>query len=184
MPLPTLLCVTFASGIAAALASRVELRVSPRPPLLTRAFAAQLLFTALVTVPAGVYFYVFHGDWFLLYTVDVARIPSAAALVGFLALGGVTGLGFVVGASAVRSQREIVGGAVAGAAVLAGVGAAFVAKERLGLVGTFAQFQGAFGLRSFTEDIILHGTFLAWTVFLAGQVFTLLRLGFGARRGT
>ena len=39
-------------------------------------------------VPVSVYFYVFHGDWFLLYLFDVSRIPSAIAMVGFFVQAG------------------------------------------------------------------------------------------------
>ena len=77
-------------GLAAALAGRQELRMSPRPIALTRSFGAYLSYVSLVVVPASAYFYAFHGDWFLHYTVDVERIPSAVALVGFV---GQAGLG-------------------------------------------------------------------------------------------
>ena len=82
MPLPTLICLVFATGIAAALAARVELRVSPRPPLLTRSFAAFAVFTMLVPVPVGVYFYLFHSYFLLLSSFVVSRyITFVLALV-------------------------------------------------------------------------------------------------------
>ena len=37
----------------------------------------------LLLLPVSLYFYVFHGDWFMLYTFDVRRVPSALALFGF-----------------------------------------------------------------------------------------------------
>ena len=82
----------FAAGIAIALAGRSEIRVSPRPVLLTTSATALLLYASLLVVPVGVYFYVLHGDWFLLYTIDVQRIPSALALVGFILVVGVGSL--------------------------------------------------------------------------------------------
>ena len=42
VPLPSLLCFVFAAGIAIALAGRSELRVSPRPVLLTSSATAML----------------------------------------------------------------------------------------------------------------------------------------------
>lgn len=184
MPLPTLVCLAFASGIAAALAARVELRVSPRPPLLTQSFGAYAVFALLVLIPVGVYFYLFHGDWFLLYTVDVEQIPSALALVGFLLLGGVGALGFAVGASMVRGQRETLGGVLAGLSVLAAVGVAVVARERLGLVGTYAQFEGGFGLQPFGSGPLVKGTVAMGAILLAGVLFLIIRLRIGGRRGT
>ena len=56
--------------------------MSPRPLPLTRSFVAYVSFACLVIAPISVYFYVFHGDWFLLYLIDVNRIPSAIAMVG------------------------------------------------------------------------------------------------------
>ena len=81
--MPTLFCFAFAAGLATAVAARVELRVSPRTPLSTRSFRAFLLYALLLLIPISVYFYIFHGDWFLLYTLDVTRVPSAIALIGF-----------------------------------------------------------------------------------------------------
>lgn len=182
MPLPTLICITFASGVAAALASRVELRVSPRPPLLTRSFGAFAVGTMWITLPVGLYFYVFHGDWFLLYTIDVDRIPSALALVGFLLLGGVGALGFITGASLTRNQRDSLGGAVAAFGVLAGGAAVLVARERLAMVGTYAQWVGGFGLVPFAEGPALPGAILGGAIVFVGQAFVLARLSFGGRR--
>ena len=71
MPHPTVLFLAFATGLAAAIAGRSELKISPRPALFTRSALAFLIFDFLVLVPASAYFYVFHGDWFLLYALDV-----------------------------------------------------------------------------------------------------------------
>ncbi|MEM9072054.1 MAG: hypothetical protein AAGE52_26345 [Myxococcota bacterium] len=183
MPLPTLICLAFASGIAAALAARVELRVSPRPPLLTQSFGAYLVFAMLVLVPVGVYFYVFHGDWFLLYTFDVSRVPSALALIGFLVLAGVGSLGFAVGASMVRGQRDTLGGILVGLSVLAAGAVAVVARDRLGVVGNFAQFEGGFGLKTFGSGPLMQGALTMGGILLVGAMFLLLRLRASGRRG-
>lgn len=182
MPLPTLICLVFASGIAAALASRLELRVSPRPPLLTTSFGAFAVFTCLVAVPVGAYFYVFHGDWFLLYTIDVRRIPSALALVGFVLLFGIGALGFGVGASMVRGQRDTLGGVLVGLAVLAGGAVVFVARDRLALVGTFRNYTGSFGLTSYGEGPLVRGSIVMGAILLVGTAFLLYRLVSSGRR--
>ena len=105
MPLPTLLPIALGIGIATALVGGRELRMSPRHALLTATFKAFALFLALVLLPISVYFYVFHGDWFLLYTFDVRRIPSAVALIGFLVELALGVGGFAVGAQLARGQR-------------------------------------------------------------------------------
>src|SRR5689334_4500406 len=102
MPLPTILAFILVAGLATALAGRHELRISPRPVLLTRTFAAYLIYACLVVIPASVYFYVFHGDWFMLYFLDVQRIPSAMALLGFIVEAVLGIAGFLLGAVLVR----------------------------------------------------------------------------------
>ena len=80
MPLPTQLLLTFASGVAASLAARSDLRTSPKPALMSRAFTAYLLYAAFVLVPVSLYFYLFHGDWYVLYLVATEHVPSAIVL--------------------------------------------------------------------------------------------------------
>jgi hypothetical protein len=182
VPLPTVLFLAFASGIGAALAGRSELKISPRPALLTRSSLAFLIFDFLVLVPGSAYFYVFHGDWFLLYLFDVRRIPSAIALVGFVVVGALAASGFALGAGLVRSQRETLAViAIAGSAVL-GVGAVLVARDRLALVGSFAQYRGEFGLVRFAEGPLLLGTITIGTIIAIGLSFVLVRVWMGARR--
>ena len=183
MPLPTLICLAFATGIVAAIAGRVELRVSPRPALLTRSFMAYVVFASFVLVPIAVYFYIFHGDWFLLYTIDVSRIPSALALVGFLALMAVGAMGFMLGSVMVRSQRETLGGVVSALAVIAAVAVAVVARERLMVVGSFAQYEGRFGLEPFGEGPLVQGAALMGTLLLLGIGLLVGRLHISGRRG-
>ena len=184
MPLPSLVCLAFASGMAAALAGRVELRVSPRPPLLTRSFSAYLVFALLVLVPVSVYFYVFHGDWFLLYLVDVRRVPSAVALLGFALEAAVGGLGFLLGASMVRSQRETAGGAIVGFGVLAAGAVFIVGRDRLAQVGTYAQYNGGFGLEPFTEGPLVQGAILMGAILVVGLASLLLRIHSSGKRGS
>ena len=183
MPLPTLLCLGFASGVAAALAGRSELRVSPRPALLTRSFAAFALFAGLVLVPVSVYFYVFHGDWFLLYLVDVRQIPSAIALVGFALEVAVGAAGFAAGGALVRSQREALAGGAAALALVLAVAVIVAGRERLAVVGTYAQFTGDFGLEPYGSGALLQGTIVMTVILGLGLAYLLLRLHYGGRRG-
>lgn len=182
MPLPTVLFLAFATGIAAALAGRTELKISPRPALLTRSSLAFLIFDFLVLVPASAYFYAFHGDWFLLYVTDVQRIPSAVALVGFMLQGVLAAGGFALGAGLVRTQRETIAGVMLGLSVLFAIGSTLVASDRLALVGSYAQYRGSFGLVPFTEGPLFVGTLTMGSILAIGLAFLLARIHLGARR--
>ncbi|MEM9190252.1 MAG: hypothetical protein AAGF12_13795 [Myxococcota bacterium] len=182
MPLPTLVCLAFASGVAAALASRAELRVSPRPALLTRSFGAYALFAMLLLVPVSAYFYIFHGDWFLLYVIDVRRIPSAIALIGFLFEAVIGAAGFFLAAQLVRGGRDIAASVFLGVALLAGAVVLFIAPDRLSKVGSFAEFRGGFGLTEFGTGPLLQGTIAMGSLLLLGLIFLLYRLHASGRR--
>lgn len=183
MPQPTLLLLALGSGVAAAIASRRELRISPRHALLSRGFFAYMAFATLVLVPISVYFYVFHGDWSLLYLFDVRRIPSAVALIGFVLEALVGAAGYLLGAALVRSQRDTIGGAVVGASVLAALSVVVLARDRLGVVGSYAQFRGGFGLEPYSGGAVFRGTLLMSGLLVAGIAYLLVRLHFGGRRG-
>lgn len=168
-------------GLAAALAGAHELRLSPRHALLTSSFFALSAFLLLVLVPISVYFYVFHGDWFLLYLVDVRHVPSALALIGFVmqALLGVSG--FSVGASLVRSQRVVwAAGVLAACGVLALV-VIPICYDRLRVVGTYAQFRGGFGLAAY-GGALMQGTLAMGFVLLVGGAFLVHRIHAGVAR--
>jgi hypothetical protein len=181
VPIPTQLLFTFASGVLVALSARADLRGSPRAVLLSHAFAAYLLYASLVVVPASLYFYLFHGDWYLLYLIDSQRVPSALVMLACALEVGLGIGGFVLGAAFVRNQREPWAGAVVG--VTASLGAAVIplARQRLQVVGSYAQFHGDFGLRPFGGSLQQGVVCMTlWT--LLGLVLIAYRLGPGARR--
>lgn len=180
MPIPTQLFFTFASGVLVALAARADLRGSPQATVLSQAFAAYLLYAGLVVVPASLYFYIFHGDWYLLYLVDSQRVPSALVL---LACGLEVALGaggFVLGAAFVRNQREPWAGAVVGVSASLGAAAIPLARQRLAVVGTYAQFHGDFGLAPF-GGVLLQGVICMSLWCLTGLALIAYRLGQGSR---
>jgi hypothetical protein len=165
-------------GAASALAGAHELRVSPRSIMLSDSFAAFCAFTLLLLVPATLYFYVFHGDWFMLYLVDVKRLPAALVLLGFLSEIALGLLGFLFGASCVRSQRNswvIAGLVVCGLAALAVI---VVVPERLRVVGTLRQYRGNFGLTRYGGSL-LQGALAMGGLLGAGAAYLLYRI----RRG-
>lgn len=175
--------LTLATGLFAAVAGRTEIRLSPRAPLLTRAFAAYASLLALVVVPIALYFYLFHGDWFLLYAWDVRTIPSAIALVGFVLLAMVGAGAFVFGAGLVRSQREALTGALGVTALVAAAVTVFVFRDRLAVVGSYAQYVGGFGLGTALEGPMFHGLLAMGGLFLLGTLVIVGRMWLASTRG-
>lgn len=133
-------------------------------------------------VPVSAYFYIFHGDWFLLYVADTERVPSALALVGGAFEIGLGAAGFLIGATFVRTQREQWAGAAIGAALSLGLGMLPVVRQRLMVVGTYRQFHGDFGLGHY-GGALLQGTLVMSLWMFVGLAFLVYRLGPGARRG-
>jgi hypothetical protein len=181
LPLPTQVFLTFASGVLAALAARAEVRVSQKPAIGSRAFLAYLLYAGLVLVPISLYFYLFHGDWYLLYVVDTARVPSALVLLGCLAEAGVGAGGFLCGAMLVRSQRDQWAGALVGVTLSMAIGVLPLARHRLAMVGTYSQFRGDFGLTPY-GGALLQGTVSMGVWMFAGLSFLVYRLGLSGKR--
>lgn len=155
--------------------------MSPRPILLTKGFAAYLSYAVLVVVPISVYFYVFHGDWFLLYSIDVNRIPSAVALVGFVVEAGLGAIGFLIGALLVRNQRETIVAVLASLVLVVGSIAVVVQTDRLAQVGTHAQFHGQFGLAAYEDGPLMTGAMAMGGIALLGLGFLLARLWMSGR---
>jgi hypothetical protein len=162
MPLPTFVFIAFAVGVACALAGGSELRLSPRHALLTSCFRAYALFLCLLLLPASAYFYAFHGDWFLLYVVDVR--------------------GFLLGAALARSQRTHLGYGIVGAAVVAAGAVVAVWPDRLAVVGTFAQYRGDFGLHGYGGPLLRGGVAMG-ALLIGGIAYLLVRIRISMRRG-
>lgn len=165
------------------MAGRSELRVSPRPALLTRTFGAHAIFLATLVVPISVYFYVFHGDWYLLYLVDVRRVPSAFALLSFMAHGAIGSGGFLAGASLIRAQKEVVAALLGSGPLVGAVAFGVLARSRLAVVGSYAQFHRGFGLKPFAESALLEGAALMTLVLVVGLLALVFRIHWGTRRG-
>lgn len=175
MPFPTLFFLAIAIGIAAALAGGNELRLSPRHALLTSCYSAYAAFLGLLLIPITAYFYVFHGDWFLLYTVDTARVPSAIALLGFLFMAAAGTAAFALGGALARNQRGTAGGVLVAVMVLAGAVVLLVWPERLMVVGTYAQYRGQFGLQPY-GGVLMQGAAAMGGYLVLGAVFLLARI--------
>lgn len=152
MPLLFLLFMTVAAGALSAYAGRDEVRHSGDRVWRMEAFLAFALFVGFVLVPTAVYFYVFHGDWFLFYWVDTARVPWVWGLLTVLLLLGSAALGFGIGAALCKASRD-------GAARRIAIGALFIAVvvwplgwARLSVVGSYREFTRDYGLTGFFES--------------------------------
>jgi len=184
VPIPILALLTIAIGAAAAYAARYELRSSPRSVVLTRGFQAYLIFAALVLGPLSTYFYYFHGDWSLLYSIDTESIPSAVALV-VIALQVAAGAGvYFLAAAALRAHRDgralaLVATGLLGAAVMYLAG-----RSRMVVVGTYAQYHGDFGLQPYEETSVLMGGIVMGMLLTLSTATLLGRIYWAARSTT
>lgn len=155
--------------------------MSPRPALLSDSFAAFGAFMLLLLVPVSVYFYLFHGDWFMLYTVDVHTVPSGLVLLGFAAEVGLGLLGFFCAAVCVRSARMSWAIALIALCALAAFSVVLIVPERLRVMGSFRQYWGGFGLEPYGgalfQGAVAMGAFLAF-----GTVYLLIRIRRGQTR--
>lgn len=181
MPFTTLLLLALGMGAASALAGANELRVSPRPVFLSDSFGAFVAFMLLLVLPVSLYFYVFHGDWFMLYTIDVRRVPSALALVGFLVELAVGLLGFGCAALCIRSARASWAVTAVVVCCLAALSIVFICPERLRAVGTFRQYKGGFGLSSY-GGALLQGALAMGGLLTAGASYLIVRIRRGQAR--
>ena len=182
MPLPLLLTVAIAAGSLSAWAGQAELAISPRRAFLTQTFGAFMIFQGLIILPIATYFFVFHGDWFILYVFDVRRIPSALALVGLLAVAGIGGLGFALGSFCVRSQKASWAGVIGVIVLLVGAGIVSAFRDRLAVVGTYAQYVGAFGLVPFARGALFQGAVVMGVLLVAATSMLCVRIHVGNRR--
>lgn len=169
--------VAFATGLGCAFAARFELRSGTSNVWASRVCHAYGAYLVLVLVPSMAYFYIFFGDWFLTYGLASDAVPSAVALVGFMAQV-VSGLGgFWLGAQFVRTERlSWAKGSIAGAcvAVLAGL---WWSRDRWCWVGSYEQFHRNFGLvRLGHHGLLVWSLALLAPIALAGYGYLILRL--------
>jgi hypothetical protein len=102
-------------------------------------------------------------------------------LVGCLLELAIGAAGFLFGAGLVRSQRDQWAGAVVGVTLSMAIGVLPLARHRLALVGTYAQFHGDFGLHPYGGPLF-HGTLSMSFWILLGLAFLVYRLGLSGKR--
>ncbi len=140
-------------------------------------------FAVLVLIPVSIYFYVFHGDWFLLYLVDMRRIPSALAMIGFAALVLLGTGGFALASALIRSQKDTMAAALTALFLVLAVAVVPAASDRLSQVGSYAQYHGSFGLTPFESGPLMTGSLAMGSILVLGLGALLGRLYVGGRRG-
>jgi hypothetical protein len=149
LPLLFLLFIAVAAGVLAARAGLDEVRHSSDPVWRMEAFLAFALFVGFVLLPTSVYFYVFHGDWFLFYWVDTGRAPWVWGLLMASLVLGASSLGFVLGASLCRASRDVAARRFAIGATIVALAVWPVGWARLSVVGSYRQFTRDYGLVEF-----------------------------------
>ena len=149
MPLLFLLLVTVATGALSAHAGRDEIRHSADPVWRMEAFLAYGLFVGFVLLPTAIYFYVFHGDWFLFYWVDTGRALWVWGLLAVLFVLGGASMGFGLGAALCRASRDVAVRRIAVGALFIAVAVWPLGWDRLSAVGSYRQFTRDYGLVEF-----------------------------------
>jgi hypothetical protein len=138
------------------------------------AFLAYALFVGFVLLPAVIYFYAFHGDWFLSYWVDTGRAPWVWGMLAVLFLIGAASLGFWLGAALCRASREGAVRRIAVSALFIAVAVWPLGWDRLSAVGSYRQFTRDYGLVTFLASpafysglamLVIIGAAFAWLVY-------------------
>lgn len=134
------------------------------------------LFVGFVLLPTVVYFYAFHGDWFLFYWVDTGRAPWVWGMVAIVLSFGGALAGFRVGAVACRASRDAVARRVA-ILTLAGALAVWpLAWSRLSVVGSHRQFVRGYGLVGFFSSAAFYSGLVMIAVVVAALALTAVRI--------
>lgn len=138
----------FVLGIVFAWSALDEIASEPASVLGSRSLLVSALFGVLVFAPAAGYFAVFDPDWAFAYLINARHIPSAVVL-GLVILDAlVVPAGFLLAAPHARRRRLGPTLALAGVPSAVALIAMMLLSRRLGVAGSYEQFQGDFGTRS------------------------------------
>ena len=174
MPLLFLLLIAFATGALSAHAGRDEVRQSAEPIWRWEAFLAYAMFVGFVLLPTAIYFYVFHGDWFLHYLIDTGSARWAWGLLACFLVLGAAALGFRVGATLCRASRDRAVLRITLGVFVAALAVWPLCWQRIALVGSYRQYTRDYGLTEFFASpafysgvvtLIIASVAFAWVAF-------------------
>ncbi len=176
LPLLFLLFIALVTGALAAHAGREEVRHSADPMWRMEAFLAYALFVGMLLLPTVLYFYVFHGDWFLFYGIDTGRAPWAWGLLVLAAVAGVAALGFWLSAALCRIDREAAVRRIAGFTLFVALGVWPLAWGRLSLVGSYREFTREYGLVGYFSSAAFYAGLVMLILLSASFVWVVYRI--------
>ena len=131
-----------------------------------------MLFALLVFAPIAAYFAAFEPDWAFAYVVNAERLPViVTALVALIALGSVP-LGFVTAAGPARARRFARVSRLAAIPALLALAFVFVARSRLAVDASYAQYHGDFGTRPVAGGPLGYALLWMLAVLTGAVVFT------------
>lgn len=176
MPLFFLLFIAFATGAFSAYAGRDELRHSSEAMWRADSFLAYALFAALVLLPTAVYFYVFQGDWFLLYWINTGSAPWVWGLLAGLLVLAASLAGFSLGAALCRRSRDAAARRLGATGVILGLAIWPLTWSRLAFVGTHRQFARDYGLTAYFSSAVFYSGLAMLLVLTIAFVWLAVRI--------
>ncbi|MGD8316202.1 MAG: hypothetical protein PVH21_15465 [Myxococcales bacterium] len=176
MPLVFLLFIAFATAVSAAHAGRDEVRLSLEPIWRMQTFSAYVLFLGFVVVPTAMYFYVFHGDWFLFYLADTGAAPWLWGILTVLSLLGAAAAGFRLGAAFCRASRDVAARRATIGVLLMGLCVWPLAWSRLRAVGSYRQFTRDYGLVAFPTSPACYSGIAMLVIGVIAFVWVVMRI--------
>lgn len=177
MPLVFLLFISFATGVSAAYAGRDEVRLRLEPMWRMESFSAYLLFVAFVLVPTTIYFYVFHGDWFLFYLADTDTAPWLWGILAVVLQLGFAAAGFRLGVALCRASRDALARRATFAALLVGIAIWPLVWNRLRAVGSYRQFARDYGLVPFLSSPACYSGIAILIIGVIAFLWVMARIG-------
>lgn len=166
--------IAFVIAGALSLSCRVQLRISPRPWYATRYFLGLATLFGFLVIPSAAYRYFFHPDWSSMYLFDAARLPGVFGMGAIVVVLGSAMGAFVLGNYCARGHREWL---LLAALALATAGIALAATfgaDRIKVVGSHRQWEGAFGLQPLGETDLFPAVIVMGACVLLGWLHALL----------
>lgn len=176
LPLIFLMFIALSTGVLAANAGREEVRHSADPLWRMEAFLAYAIFAGLVLLPTAIYFYAFHGDWFLCYWIDTTRAPWAWGILAIGVVAALSVLGFRLGAALCRAGRDTllrriaIAGFAVSLAVWPGV------WSRLRMVGSYREFTRDYGLTGYFSSPVFYAGMIMLILLIASFAWVIYRV--------